>query len=61
MTRTLATARRVLQQLSHDPRSIAMIVVLPSLLLLLFKYVYDGNPACSTAWGRRCSASSRSS
>lgn len=45
MTRTLATARRVLQQLSHDPRSIAMIVVLPSLLLLMFKYVYDGNPA----------------
>ncbi|KRC65908.1 antibiotic ABC transporter permease [Aeromicrobium sp. Root236] len=44
MNRTLATARRVLQQLGHDPRSIGMIVVLPSLLLLLFKYVYDGNP-----------------
>ncbi|MGA8987980.1 ABC transporter permease [Aeromicrobium sp.] len=44
MRRTFATARRVLQQLSHDPRSIAMILVLPSLLLLLFKYVYDGNP-----------------
>jgi len=45
MTRTYATARRVLQQLGHDPRSIGMIVVLPSVLLLLFKYVYDGNPA----------------
>lgn len=45
MTRTLATARRVLQQLSHDRRSIALIIVMPSLLLLLFKYVYDGNPA----------------
>ncbi|KQV75139.1 antibiotic ABC transporter permease [Aeromicrobium sp. Root344] len=45
MTRTFATARRVLQQLGHDPRSIGMIVVLPSVLLLLFKYVYDGNPA----------------
>jgi ABC-2 type transport system permease protein len=44
MTRTIATARRVLQQLSHDPRSVGMIVVLPSLLLLLFKYVYDSNP-----------------
>lgn len=44
MTRTLATAKRVLQQLSHDHRSMALIVVLPSLLLLLFKYVYDGNP-----------------
>lgn len=45
MNRTLATARRVLEQLSHDRRSVALIVVLPSLLLLLFKYVYDGQPA----------------
>ncbi len=45
MTRTFATTRRVLQQLSHDRRSIALIVVLPSLLLILFKYVYDGQPA----------------
>ncbi|AXT86150.1 antibiotic ABC transporter permease [Aeromicrobium sp. A1-2] len=44
MSRTFATARRVLQQLSHDPRSIVLIVVLPSVLLLLFKYVYDGSP-----------------
>ncbi|MEJ7636317.1 ABC transporter permease [Aeromicrobium sp.] len=44
MNRTLATARRVLQQLSHDPRSIALIVVLPSILLLLFKYVFDSSP-----------------
>ncbi|MEO6470986.1 MAG: ABC transporter permease [Aeromicrobium sp.] len=44
MTRTLATARRVLEQLSHDKRSIALIIVMPSLLLLLFKYVFDGSP-----------------
>jgi ABC-2 type transport system permease protein len=44
MSRTLATGRRVLQQLSHDPRSVVLIVVLPSLLLLLFRYVYDGSP-----------------
>ncbi|MGI8665809.1 MAG: ABC transporter permease [Jatrophihabitans sp.] len=43
MSRVLSTARRVLQQLSHDPRSIAMMLAVPSLLLLLFKYVYDGN------------------
>ena len=43
MNRTLATTKRVLQQLSHDRRSLALIVVLPSLLLLLFKYVFDGN------------------
>ncbi|WP_332642309.1 ABC transporter permease [Aeromicrobium sp.] len=45
MTRTFTTSRRVLQQLSHDPRSIAMIVLLPSILLALFKYIYDGQPA----------------
>lgn len=44
MTRTLATAKRVLQQLSHDHRSLALIVVMPSLLLLLFKYVFEGSP-----------------
>jgi ABC-2 type transport system permease protein len=40
--RTIATARRVLQQLGHDPRSIAMMAAIPAVLLLLFKYVYDG-------------------
>jgi ABC-2 type transport system permease protein len=45
MRRTLATARRVLEQLSHDRRSIILIVAMPSLLLILFKYVYDGSPA----------------
>lgn len=43
--RTAATARRVLRQLSHDHRSVAIIVVLPSILLVLFRYVFDGNPA----------------
>ncbi|MDQ1729857.1 MAG: type transport system permease protein [Pseudonocardiales bacterium] len=41
--RTLATARRVLQQLSHDRRSLALMIVVPSVLLILFKYVYSGN------------------
>ncbi|MBC7597141.1 MAG: ABC transporter permease [Kineosporiaceae bacterium] len=44
MTRTLATARRVLQQLSHDHRSMALIIIMPSLLLTLFKYVFEGSP-----------------
>jgi ABC-2 type transport system permease protein len=35
----------VLQQLEHDRRSVALMVVLPSLLLVLFKYVYAGNTA----------------
>lgn len=44
MKRTLATARRVLQQLSHDRRSLVMIVVLPSLLITLFRYIFDSDP-----------------
>jgi len=43
MRGALATARRVLQQLSHDRRSVAIIVVLPSILLVLFRYVFDGD------------------
>jgi ABC-2 type transport system permease protein len=42
---TLATARRVLGQLRHDPRTIVMLLAVPSLLLLLFRYVYSGSPA----------------
>lgn len=44
MTGTLATARRVLQQLVHDPRSLVMALILPALLLLLFRYVFDQQP-----------------
>ncbi|GAA3536556.1 transport permease protein [Aeromicrobium flavum] len=44
MTGTLATAGRVLGQLRHDPRSIVMLLFLPSILLLLFRYVFDQQP-----------------
>lgn len=44
MKHTFATARRVGAQLLHDHRSLALVLVLPSLLLWLFKYVFDGNP-----------------
>jgi len=39
-----ATAVRVLQQLRHDPRTIAMIVVVPGVLISLLWWVYDGGP-----------------
>ncbi|WP_327289373.1 ABC transporter permease [Streptomyces sp. NBC_01198] len=42
--RTLATARRVLRQLSHDPRTIALMLVVPCVLLTLLKYVFDASP-----------------
>ncbi|MFN2517515.1 MAG: ABC transporter permease [Jatrophihabitantaceae bacterium] len=38
---TLATARRVLLQLRHDPRTVALMVVVPSLLMVLLRYVFD--------------------
>jgi len=39
---TLATARRVLSQLRHDHRTLAMLIVVPCLLLALLAWVFDG-------------------
>ncbi|WP_329495305.1 ABC transporter permease [Kitasatospora herbaricolor] len=44
LTRTTATARRVLAQLRHDPRTIALLLVVPCLLLTLLRFMYDGQP-----------------
>lgn len=44
MKRTLAVALRVAQQLSHDHRSMALIVVMPALLLSVFYWVYESRP-----------------
>jgi ABC-2 type transport system permease protein len=41
---TLATARRVLTQLRHDPRTVALMIVVPSLLMVLLRYVFDSEP-----------------
>lgn len=43
-SRTLATAARVLRQLRHDPRTIALMLLVPCLMLLLLRYVFDGSP-----------------
>ncbi|MFE3518286.1 ABC transporter permease [Streptomyces sp. NPDC059166] len=42
--RTLATAGRVLSQLRHDPRTIALLLVVPVLMITLLRYVFDGDP-----------------
>lgn len=39
--RSFATAKRVLQQLSHDHRTIALIIIVPVVLLTLLRYVFD--------------------
>ncbi|MFE6132152.1 ABC transporter permease [Streptomyces sp. NPDC056437] len=41
--RTLATAARVLRQLRHDRRSIALMVLVPCVMLFLLRYVFDGS------------------
>ena len=37
---TAATSARVLRQLRHDPRTLALIVVVPCVLITLLKYVF---------------------
>ena len=39
---TLATSRRVLRQLLRDRRTLALILVVPSFLMALLRFVFDG-------------------
>jgi ABC-2 type transport system permease protein len=41
---TYATALRVLAQLRRDPRTIALVLVMPPLLLWLLKLLLEGRP-----------------
>ena len=41
---TLATAGRVLTQLRHDPRTLALLLFVPALLLTLLWWLYEGGP-----------------
>ena len=40
-SRTLATGHRVLAQLRHDPRTIALLIAVPCLLETLLRLIYD--------------------
>ncbi|MGZ4290144.1 MAG: ABC transporter permease [Gaiellaceae bacterium] len=42
---TWATALRVLQQLRRDPRTLALLLVVPPFLITLFRYLFDAQPA----------------
>lgn len=44
VSRTLTTAARVLRQLRHDPRSIALMLLVPCVMLFLLRYVFDADP-----------------
>jgi ABC-2 type transport system permease protein len=41
ITITVATARRILTQLRHDHRTVALLVLVPSLVMILLYYVID--------------------
>jgi len=44
LLRVMASAKRVLLQLKHDPRSMALIIVAPCLLMTILKFVYWSQP-----------------
>jgi ABC-2 type transport system permease protein len=41
---TLAVAGRVLGQLRRDPRTIALLLVVPCVLMVILRYAFDGQP-----------------
>ncbi len=41
---TAATALRVLLQIRHDPRTVALLLVVPTVLLVLLYFVFEGEP-----------------
>jgi ABC-2 type transport system permease protein len=42
---TLATARRILTQLRHDHRTVALLLFVPTLLMVLLRYVFESEIA----------------
>jgi ABC-2 type transport system permease protein len=49
--RTLATAGRVLRQLRHNPRTIALLLIVPVLMITLLRYVFDADAGTFDAIG----------
>ncbi|MFJ3702942.1 MULTISPECIES: ABC transporter permease [Streptomyces] len=49
--RALATAGRVLRQLRHDPRTVALLLIVPVLMITLLRYVFDDGPGTFDAVG----------
>lgn len=43
--RTVATAGRVLRQLRHDPRTLGLVFIVPCGLLILVRYIFQGQTA----------------
>jgi len=43
-TTAASTAKRVIRQLRRDPRTVALLVAVPTLLLILVRYAFDSQP-----------------
>jgi len=41
ITKTIGTAHRVLNQLRHDHRTLALIILIPCILLIIFRFVFQ--------------------
>jgi ABC-2 type transport system permease protein len=48
---TFAIAGRVLRQMHHDPRTVALLIAVPALLVTLLYFIFDGRPAQFDAIG----------
>jgi ABC-2 type transport system permease protein len=48
---TLAITRRVLAQVRHDPRTLALLIVVPAVLMTLLRFLYDARPETFDAVG----------
>lgn len=48
---TLATARRALQQLRHDHRTVALLLVVPCVLMALLAWILVDQPGAFDRWG----------
>ncbi len=44
LIKTLSIAKRVIKQLKHDPRTLALLFVVPSVLIIILKYVFQDEP-----------------
>src|SRR6478735_3581533 len=47
-TRTLATTGRVLTQIRHDPRTVVLLLIVPSLLIGLVAWIFTDTPVFQT-------------
>ena len=48
---TIATSRRILQQIRHDPRTLGLIFGLPTVLMGLVAFMLSERPGAFDAWG----------